>query len=121
MNEVQKMEKQSLWRMFGGVTLAILFVVVLILHIKTEKFHLDDVALILLVCVVGSIVFALSHQLGIAKITAGPLGVEIEPLVKQAVAELPSEQTEEVWRVLKKHSSFFPVTGAANCCTKRGR
>ena len=103
------MEKQSRWRMFGGITLSILFVVVLILHIK-RNIDLDDIALVLLICIVGSIVFALSHQMGIAKITAGPFGVEIEPLVKQAVAELPSEQTEEVWRVLRKHSSLFPVT-----------
>ena len=110
MNELRKVKRQSRWRLFGGVTVALLFVVVLIVHIA-GKIKFDEVALALLVCVVGSIVFALSQQLGIAKIKAGPLEVEIELLVEQAVAELPSEQVEEVWRVLKKHSTLFPVVG----------
>jgi len=110
MNKVGKVKGQSCWRLVGGVIAALLFVAVLIVHI-IGKIEFDEVALALLVCVVGSIIFALSYQFGIAKFTAGPLGVEIEQLVERAVAELPREQMEETWRVLKKRSSLFPVIG----------
>ncbi len=74
-------------------------------------FKFDEVALAFLAFVVGGLLFALSPQLGITKISAGSLEVEIMPLVKQAVAKLPSGQETEVWRVLKKHSALFPVIG----------
>jgi len=107
MNEIKA---QKRWRLFGGITVAVLFIVALVVHIA-GKVEFDAVALTLFVCVVGSIAFALSQQLGIAKIAAGPLEVEIKPLVERAVAELPPEQAGEVWQVLKKHSGLFPVIG----------
>src|SRR6266404_697455 len=101
MNDIRKAKNQSRWRLFGGVAAALLFVVILYKHI-TGPIKFDEIAITLLVLMVGSIVFALSQQFGIAKITAGPLEVEVEPLVERAVADLPPEQAEDVWCVLKK-------------------
>jgi CheY-like chemotaxis protein len=56
-------------------------------------------------------VFALSGKFGIASVKAGSLEFVLEPPVEHAVANLPLEQAENVWRVLKKHADLFPVTG----------
>jgi hypothetical protein len=85
-------------------------VVALIVHLA-GRVEIDEVTLALIVCIVGSLLFALSQQLGIAKLAAGPLELEMVPLVEQAVAGLPDGQEAEVWRVLDRHSDLFPVIG----------
>lgn len=102
--------KQQRRRLFAGLGTAIVFTMILIGHI-VGKLKIDEIALALLAFVIGSIVFALSEQLGISKIKAGPVEIETSPLIEQAIAELPSDQVEEVQRVLKKHYNLFPVIG----------
>jgi hypothetical protein len=105
-------KKEILWRLVGGVIVALLLSAGLILHI-TGVLKLDEISLALLLGIVGSIVFALSQQLGIAKISAGLLEVEIGPLVERAILDLdiPTGQTEDVRRILQRHADLFPVTG----------
>jgi hypothetical protein len=102
--------KQQRRRLFAGLGTAVVFTVILIGHIA-GKFKIDEIVLALIACVIGSIVFALSEQLGISKIKAGPVEIETSLLIKQAIAELPSDQAEEVQRVLKNYSDLFPVVG----------
>jgi CheY-like chemotaxis protein len=104
------MKEQSCWRLVGGITASVLFVLVLVAHLA-GWIEIDGIILTLLICVIGSVAFALSQKMGIAKITAGPLEIETVQLIEQAVAELPPGQEAEVWRVLNKHSDLFPVTG----------
>ncbi|MEZ4734211.1 MAG: hypothetical protein R3E79_44525 [Caldilineaceae bacterium] len=114
MNEAKK-EKQIWWRMIAGIAVAILFVATLALRI-TGWVEFDEIALALYAFIVGSIIFALSHQLGIAKITMGPLEIEM-PLVEQTIQDIanvskaPPGQKTEVWRVLNKHTNLFPIIG----------
>jgi CheY-like chemotaxis protein len=109
-NEVGDVHQQTRWRLVAGLIAAVIFVLALVARVY-YKVQVDEVAVALLVCVIGSILFALSQRLGISKISAGPLEVEM-PLVEQAVAELPSgQEAREVWRVLNKHSGLFPVIG----------
>jgi hypothetical protein len=103
-------KKEILWRLVGGVIVALLLSAGLILHI-TGVLTLDEISLALLLGIVGSIVFALSQQLGIARISAGLLEVEIGPLLEGAILDLPTAQTEDVRRILQRYADLFPVTG----------
>lgn len=105
-----KVKQQSRWRLVAGLAAAVLLIVVLIGY-ALDQFKFDEVALALLVGIIGSIMFAVSQQLGIAKIAAGPFEIDTAQPIKQALADLPSDQAEEVQRVLDKHSDLFPVIG----------
>jgi hypothetical protein len=106
----KKLKQRSRWRLVAGLATAVLFIVALIGH-AVGQFKFDEVALALLVGVIGSIMFAVSQQLGIAKIAAGPFEIDTAQPIKQALADLPAEQAEEVQRVLDKYSDLFPVIG----------
>ena len=105
-----KERNQKRWRLFGGIAISLVFVVTLIIHI-TAAISLDEISITLLVLVIGSMIFAFSEKFGIATIKAGSLEFALEIPVERAVANLPTGQAEDVWRVLKKHADLFPVTG----------
>jgi hypothetical protein len=102
--------KQQRRRLFAGLGTAVVFTAILVGH-TAGKLKIDEISLALIACVIGSVVFALSEQLGISKIKAGPVEIETSLPIKQAITELPLDEAEEVQRVLKKYSDLLPVVG----------
>jgi len=93
-------------RFVFGLVAAGFFLTALVLH-GAGVVSFDEVGLALLLLVAGSIVFALSRQLGITKIWELEMAVE----VKEVLAALPSSQAEEVQRILERESDLFPAIG----------
>jgi hypothetical protein len=74
-----------------GVIVAGILLVILIVH-ATEYRKFDNVGLGLIVGILAAVAFALSEQLGITKLTAGPLSVEITERAKKAGQAIPIDQ-----------------------------
>lgn len=104
------MKEHNRQRYVFGLVAAALLLVLLIAHL-TRVLAIDEVALGLLGGVALSVVFALSEQLGIAKITAGSWGVENAKLANTAAKAIPKDHRGHLPDVLREHTNLFPVIG----------
>src|SRR5262245_1132963 len=98
-------------RFFFGLITAVVLLLIFILH-SSELSKIDNVGLGLIVGIIAAVTFTLSEQMGITKLTAGPLSVEIAERAKNAGQAIPKEQRGAVAAVLTAHSHLFPIVGA---------
>jgi CheY-like chemotaxis protein len=98
-------------RFFFGLMAAVVLLVIFVVH-ATALNKIDNIGVGLIVGIIAAVTFALSEQMGITKLTAGPLSVEIAERAKKAGQAIPDAQRGAVENVLTAHSHLFPVVGA---------
>ncbi len=96
------------FRFWFGLSAAVILLAILGVHLA-ERVKFDNAALGLVAGVAAALAFALAERLGITKITAG--AVELE-LAKEAVKAIPTDQRGQIYDVLRTNADLFPILGA---------